>query len=221
MNIKTLVTTIYCLALSSVPAAAVDFQKIKWERVRSGNGIDVFRGETGQEGLYAAKGIGIVPASLNKVASALLDPDRRIEWFPDLISSFIVKVVSANERFEYMAVRTPFPLANRDFIYRGKFTYNKDTKTMEIGFASETLAEAPETEIVRGRIVGSMFTLRERFDGFTILEHVAAIDPRGYVPTWIVNLIQANVPFNMISNLRYHVAHRDIAIRQEVLDQTK
>src|SRR5688572_22327507 len=102
---------IFFLTISSATAFAVNFQKIKWDLVRYGNGIDVFRGETGVSSLHAAKGIGIVPASLERVASVLLDPARRHEWFPDLISSHIVKHVSVTERFEYMAVRTPFPLA--------------------------------------------------------------------------------------------------------------
>ena len=221
MNLGTLIAALFYVSAASSSASALDFKNITWELVRAGDGIDVFRGETGQDGLYAAKGVGIVPASLAKVASALLDPERRVEWFPDLISSYIVKTVSPNERFEYMAVRTPFPLANRDFIYRGKFTYEKEAKTMNISFASEVLVETPETKLVRGSIVASAFTLRERSDGFTILEHVAAIDPRGYVPTWIVNLIQTNVPFNMISNLRYHVTYRNIVVRQEVIDQLK
>jgi hypothetical protein len=221
MNFGALIAALLYASLTSSSVSAVEFKNIKWELVRAGNGIDVYRGDTGQDGLYAAKGIGVVPASLAKVASVLLDPERRVEWFPDLISSYIVKTVSPNERFEYMAVRTPFPLANRDFIYRGKFTYDRETKTMVISFASEILAETPETNLVRGRIVASAFTLRERSDGFTVLEHVAAINPRGYVPTWIVNLIQTNVPFNMISNLRFHVANRKIAVRQEVIDQMK
>ncbi len=215
------ITVFLLFNLWSPHASAIDFKAIKWELVRSGSGIDVYRGETGLSDLYAAKGLGIIPAPIVIVTSVLLDPTRRGQWFPDLLGSHIVKTVSANERFEYMAVRTPFPLANRDFIYRGKFSYNKEVKTMEIRFASEDIPEMPETKLVRGKIIDSVFTLRERADGYTIIEHVAVMDPRGYIPNWIVNLVQANVPFNMIWNLRLQVVRPDVVARQEVLDEMK
>ncbi len=62
---------------------------------------------------------------------------------------------------------------------------------------------------------------RNQADGYTIIEHVAVMDPRGYIPNWIVNLVQTNVPFNMIWNLRLQVVRPDIVVRQEVLDQMK
>lgn len=192
-----------------------------WEGVRSENGIRVFRGKTDREGFYSCKAEGIVHAPLVKVASVLIDLSRRNEWFPELIEGRVVKHITPTERLEYMAVRTPFPLANRDFAYRGTFGFQRSTGTFDIHFASVEVAEIPETKLVRGRILDSSFSLRSLGPNDTMVEHVAAMDPRGSVPRWIVNLVQANVPFNTIANLRLQATKSNIVEFQDVVDLVK
>lgn len=196
---------------------AVDFAKANWQKIREEDGIQIFRWEPPNSELFAFKGDGIIEAPLPRVATVLLDVSRRKEWVKNLIESHLVRRVSAHERIEYIALRTPPLTANRDFVYRGTAAWHPDTKQLMLSFTSVDDPAAPETKMVRGRTYDSTYTLTSLDNGRkTRFECRFLVDPRGSVAKWIVNFVQKNVPFNAIKGARQQVQRADVVESTEV-----
>jgi hypothetical protein len=159
-SITILVVLIWGLS-SFESANAIDFSFAKWELVKKTDGISVYKWKPVNSNLYAAKANGVIFAPLERIASVLADGTRRKEWFPELIKTRVVRHISPLLRIEYMSVRTPFPVLNRDFVYAGEVTCKGDLSYMKVRFTSLDDPDVPETDFVRGRFIESSYTLRK------------------------------------------------------------
>ena len=178
----------------------------------------MFRWEPPVGDLFAFQGEGIVDAPLARVATVLLDVSRRKEWLANLIESHLVRRISPIERIEYVALKTPPLTANRDFVYHGKAHWAPQRHELTLSFTSVEDPGAPENEdMVRGRALDSTYVLTAVDNGRkTKLACRFLIDPRGSVAIWIVNIVQKNVPFNVISGVRRQVLRQDVTDSAEV-----
>jgi hypothetical protein len=159
----------------------------------------------------AFKGVGDVDASVAKVAEVLLDTSRAREWVPDFGAVTILREVSPVERIEYIHVRTPVVIKDRDFVIYGKAEFDPNKQQLDFRFRSVEDAAAPPTGKIRGDIRAGLYRMTAIDGGkrtrVTIMVH---LDPMGTVPRWIVNLTQKNYPRATIENIRKQAAKADV-----------
>jgi len=115
------------------------------------------------------------------------------------------------ERVQYMHFGTPFMVKDRDFVLRGRVDYDLETHVMRIDFHSVVDEQVPESEMVRGEILGGDYLLEPLDDGkktrFTMRFY---LDPNGSLPRWIVNVTQRSFPRKTIGALRERATRKDI-----------
>lgn len=198
-------------------AQAHDLSHAKWEKLREDDGIRVYRWDVPDSPLFAFKGEAVVDAPIARVASVLIDSSRRKEWVPNLIECHIVRKISPRERIEYTAISTPPFTKDRDFVFRGRAEFIEKTRELVLHFTSVEDPAAPETNMVRGRVMDSTYRLRPVEGGkHTFVEYRVHIDPRGSVAKWMVNMVQKNIPFNTLEAIRRQVAKPDVVDHPEV-----
>lgn len=224
MRLETIVA-LSCFSLTLCAGVAADPslpRATPWEKFDEADGIAVFRREVPGTALIALRGEGVVNAPIVRVASVLVDPKRGPEWIDSLAEARCVRRVSDTEYVEWDHVKTPFVLADRDFVFDVKFDVLKDKKQVLLAYHSVNDPAAPKTDYVRGVFPFGKFVLTPLDHGkkTRVLAEVLA-DPKGSVPKWIVNLFQKSWPHDTLVNLRSEMQRRDLKDDARVAEALK
>jgi hypothetical protein len=188
-----------------------------WETLGRDDGILVQRKEVAGSPFVAFRGEGDIDAPLLLVGSVLVDVSRSREWVDSVVESHILRRVSETEYVTYAHIGTPITMSDRDFVTDVVLSADGATKTLTMRMHSVDDPTAPKTSYVRGDLHDGSWILTAIDGGRRT--HVAAeihCDPKGSVPSWIVNFFQKNWGHNTLMSLRKQVAKRDIAIHQRL-----
>lgn len=183
----------------------------KWEKTSDDDGITVFKKEVPGSTLIAFKGQTVIPASIVKLSTILLDESRAKDWVDKLESIKILRRPAVNEFVQYTHIGTPFVVKDREFVMHGKVTIDPVAHTLVLSLKSVDDPLAPKTDYVRGEVMDSSFTLKSLDNGTKT--HVTAqifADPKGDMGKWMVNMFQKDWPKNTLTALRRESARKDV-----------
>jgi hypothetical protein len=210
-------------ALADPPASAP-----KWEMFNEEDGVKCYRRDVAGSDVVALRGEGFIAAPITRVASVLADRKRATEWIDRLARTKVLRELSETESINWNHIKTPTPLKDRDFVFKTVITTDPAKKKVIFSYYSVTDKAAPETDdYVRGHFKHGKFELtmaeRKNRDGTvtkgTIVVAEVVVDPRGSVPTFIVNMVQKSWPHKTITALRKQVAKPDIKDDKRVVDR--
>ena len=96
-------------------------------------------------------------------------------------------------------------MSNRDYVYRGRAILKPDGKVvLELGSIKHP--KAPKTIGVRAHLINSRYVLAPVEGGAKTKVRVEIhTDPKGLLPSWIVNLIQKKWPIKTLNGIRRQV----------------
>ncbi len=200
----------------------------KWEQFDEDDGVRMFRREVPGSSIVALRGEGFVAAPITRVASVLADRKRSTEWIDRLVKTKVLRELSETESINWNHIKTPSPLKDRDFVFKSVITTNPAKKQVVFSYYSVTDSLAPEYDAyVRGTFQSGKFVLtmagRTNKDGTktrgTIVVAEVLVDPRGSVPTFIVNMVQKSWPHKTLTALRRQVAKPDIKDDPRVVER--
>jgi hypothetical protein len=200
----------------------------KWEQFDEDDGIRMFRRDVPGSSIVALRGEGFVAAPIARVASVLADNKRSPEWIDRLVKTKVLRELSDTETINWTHIKTPSPLKDRDFVFKNVITTNPAKKQVVFSYYSVTDSLAPEYEAyVRGTFQSGKFELtvaeRSNADGTktrgTRVVAEVLVDPRGAVPTFIVNMVQKSWPHETLMALRKQVAKPDIKDDPRVVER--
>ena len=203
------------------PAYALAIDK-SWKAVSDFDGIIVYEKDNLKSDLVALRAEAIIDAKINKVCTVLADHSRKKEWMPRLKSIIPIKVISPYERFEYSESNIPWPFTDREFLtyITGDVTRDKKKQLKTVFIKLRSVEETqlpknltnsvPKTKNVRAQLHYSHINLEKVDENSTKLTIEFVTDPRGAIPTWIVNIVQRDWPRNLILALKKQVKRDDV-----------
>jgi hypothetical protein len=179
----------------------------EWELFDEYTGIKMFRKEVPGSPLLAYKGSGLIQAPLSKLATVIEDTPRKPQWMTRIKTAEVIKEISPYERIEYVHLKLPWPLKDRDFLYRTKIEFFQETQKVTFFFESvEHPARPVYPDRVRAHVYYGNFSLIAVEQGKkAMVEADAHADPKGLVPAWAVNLYQKRLPRESIEGLMRQV----------------
>lgn len=198
---KTLITYLF-LHLIVIHAALASSSESEWELVKDENGIEVFIYETADSDIVKAKTQIIVKASLAQVKATLDDIGHRQEWIPFLKISKALSEYKNNKRIEYSHFSAPWPASDRDFVYQIELINDSENKHVYKMFSIESDLKPNDNSYIRADLFESSYTLESLDSETTAVELIFHADPKGWLPNWIINIIQRVLPFKILRNLR-------------------
>lgn len=178
-----------------------------WKEVKNQDGIRIHAKKNLDFPIVMAKGFITVDASPDAIVRILDDNAGHTKWMPYLLESKKLEAIDDKERLEYNLFDAPWPASNRDFVFR--VTAYPDERNGNILFImkSEPNPLMPEQDgIVRGTLLESTFKLTKLEPGKTQIELLFQADPKGWIPLWIVNIVQRVWPYRILKGLREQVA---------------
>jgi len=164
-----------------------------WKKISEKNGITVSKAKVPGSKLVGFRGKTSIYASAEKIMHVLVDNNHRKDWVDRLKTSNVLEKVGPYEYVIYQEFKLPWPMANRDFVYRGKATRLPDGRVV-LEMKSEEHPKAPKTVGVRAEIINSRYTITPIGKFKSKLEVEIFSNPKGKIPLWLVNLIQKSWP---------------------------
>ena len=201
-----------CLLFACPAFAAPDepeFDAIPWEKIAKEAGVTVYTKEVPGSDLVAFKGVTTIWQPLGKVLSVLMDNDRRTEWVDRLVKSEVLEEISDHEYILYQHFGLPFIMSDRDYVYHGKATRNAQGQ-VTLAMNSCEFEGSPETIGVRAELVRSRYVLTPKGEKQTTISVEIQTDPKGMIPTWLVNLIQKTWPAKTLKGVRKQASRKDV-----------
>ncbi len=178
----------------------------EWRQVKKQGGIQIYTQQIAGSALVIAKGIVTIEAKPEVILKILDNNQEHPQWIPYLQTSRKLQILSDRERLEYNLFNAPWPASNRDFVFRVKAIHSGNKNILIYRMTSEATPLMPEQKgIVRGILHESTFKLTRLEANKTEVELLFQADPRGWIPTWIVNFIQTAWPYKVLKGLRERV----------------
>jgi hypothetical protein len=172
--------------------APIALSTSNWESVGTHEGMELFRKEIPGSNVLAYRGVGILEVRLERLLSIITDTPRKPEWMNRIQSARVLRVSGPRESIEYIHVNCPWPVTDRDFVYRTWVEIVKEQRKVIVHFESiNDLLKPAMQGMVRAIVHFGTFTLTPEDGGRrTRVEAVTHTDPMGAIPKWIVNLYQ-------------------------------
>jgi len=199
----------FTLALTSLGAACVTATlpltawAASWKKIDDEDGIAVFKQSVPGSGLHAFRGTAMVNAPMAKLMWVLADNKHRTDWVDRLKKSVVLEKKSDYDFIVYQHFGSPAIVSDRDFVYRARAHLRKDGSTV-LNIVSVKHPKAPKTVGVRGELKHSSYVLTPKGNK-THVEVTVHLDPKGSLPSWIVNLVQKSWPRKTLLGLRKQV----------------
>ncbi|MDF1666178.1 MAG: START domain-containing protein [Planctomycetota bacterium] len=178
----------------------------RWQKIKEESGVSVYSKAFPGTKIIGFKGIIDIAAPPRKLLHVLMDSKRKGEWVNGLTKSVVLEAVSKHEVIVYESFSLSSLVSDRDIVFRGKVTYNPATGWIRYRNQSESHPKAPPTIGVRAFIFKCDITLIPLNGGTktrVILETLG--DPKGWIPTWLVNKTQKSWPYETLTGLRTQV----------------
>jgi len=208
------------LSLSST-AAPVPYNA-NWKLVSQKDGIKIYEKEIKNQDLLAFKGEAVVNANIAKIAQVLGDNSRKIEWAPNIEKATTLRTLSFYERIEFSHTNTPWPLKDRDFVFKANIKLDQEKKQLKIFIKSIPFKDLSRGENVRGELNQTIFTVKSIGDGSkSLVSFEVFADPKGSIPNWVANIFQKDWPRKTLEGLRKQVKKSDVLEHQFIKDYFK
>lgn len=199
-------------------AGAISLRDLKWKQLSQDDGITVFTplNFSHESGMVPIKFHTTLDHSVLKVLSVLADEKRKVEWVPKTKVVKIIERKSLRDFVVYYRYHAPWPFKDRDFIIRNLASV-KDGQIL-VQLKSQDHANDPATgDTVRGFTYDGYTIIRPLGPKKTYLEMGLLSEFGGFIPKWIINLVQKKWPYGFMSRLKTQLDKPDI----EILEQFK
>ena len=226
MNTPLFLATILFMTLYS-PALAFTTKSVQWDLVGKENGIEVSRRHIEAQGLHQFRGVGEVEAGIPELIALFADAPKQIQWQHGCVESKLVKrnfdperEADSNKNVEtltqivYGVQGVPWPLTDRDYILKSYLAtdFDEDGKLVQVSIRAKDTRQQnypPKNGKVRIPVMNTDIVLTPISETKTLMSFSVLLDPGGWAPKWIVDMVTQNVPQQTILNTRRVMANKD------------
>jgi hypothetical protein len=180
---------------------------------RDDEGIRSYQSRREGSPLLWFKGEGVIDAPIPLVVSVVLDAERAGEWISYLSESVVLRWIEEPvEYVQFTRFDAPWPVKDRTFISRVVLEVEPESYAASLTYHSSELRVDSKNAIL-GSVAGSHYLLRPIDGGArTHFTGIGVADPRGSLPTWLVNWVGGSWPHETIEALRRQVRKQDVFV---------
>jgi len=186
------------------PARAADGA---WEYVGVIDGVKVWRREVPDSSLLAFKGELVADVHIAKLIPVFIDRNQRKHWVDRFADTRELEKLNPLNETYWIKFKLPPGLSDRDYVLRADGQADAANGVFTARIKSVEHAKAPVNDCcVRAELRGTYY----RFEALrgspekTKLVVEVMTDPKGWLPSWVVNLIQKSWPSKTLNGLVRH-----------------
>lgn len=211
-RVVTLASLIFAASASASASPTPATAASEWQEVHQDDLVTVYRKKVEGSDVLALKGSGQLDAPMGKILSVVMDAERRTDWMEQVKSVEVLKQISPTERVVYMHLSPPWPIRDRDLVIRETVIIDKAAHKISMLLKSVEDPSRPERDDrVRAIIHQATFVLTSADGGKqTAMIAESHADPKGSIPSFIVNLYQKKLPRKTLLRLLDRVRGSDV-----------
>ena len=189
----------FLLLLLSVSTFSLLSKELDWVKVKTVKGVSVYKAEV--KGRVAFRGVGKMKGKPETLISIIENPTGWKNWIENIKFGKLIEAVSPTHKIFYQAIRSPFPVSDRDVVYESKIFRDKPER-FGIEMKSVLHPKAPKSIGVRINILFTRYHIEKIDDKTMNVTFETLSNPGGTLPGFMVNWASANYPITLFEGLR-------------------
>lgn len=178
----------------------------EWYFVTEADGIRVYAQDRPGHTLPLSRSVGEVRADFFTIAAVLADGTRHSEWMPHCMNAELLAQRGDFEQIFYQQVAAPWPVTNRDLVFRAVTEYKPRRGEMLTRFGTIAYpAYPPRDGFVRIPKLQGFYHLRALGAARTLVTLEVDADPGGLLPDWLVKMVTRKFPLDSLASLRAQI----------------
>lgn len=166
-----------------------------WEVIMTKAGVEVAQKTVPGSSLMAFRGEGVMDVPIANLVSVLRNDDIATEWVDLQAEHTVLSRPAENKKILYEKYDLPFPIDDRDYVLSEVATYDDANAIFTLDFESVSDASRPKSSCcVRAMAYTTFWRLTKVDDWNTKIEVEVHTDPKGMLPSWLINMIQKDWP---------------------------
>jgi hypothetical protein len=195
------------IALASLVVAAGHAEAGEWRTVADVDGMIVMMRDTPGRSFPTIRLAAVIDENLFDLLAVLSDPPRFPEWMERCAESRVLAHPNEYEYVTYSVTDAPWPVSDRDAIYRARATVVPAQKLVMVRFqAVKDQRVPPRKGMIRLDTLQGYYALKVLGPRRTQFDYELDADPGGWVPKWIGKITAKRAVINTIRQLRKQVA---------------
>ena len=181
----------------------ITYNSFSWEIVLQEDGITIFA-KNDAPGVMPFKADAVVNANIEKIIAVIQDYNNKHLWSPKLKRVELHEALDDNTFIFSEFYKTPWPAVDREFLLKGKIFRVSPTR-VNIMANSLSDTELHNSDYIQAEVKALNLTLESISESKTKITFEFYGDMKGWMPTWLMNLIQKKWPFRFIQALRKRI----------------
>ena len=168
----------------------------EWRLVTDRDGVRVFMAHNDDSAIKTFRGEAVIPMSDFRAIGKQVDDYEFIASWMHMISSISeIDRDSDTDRQIWVTTRLPWPVSNRDAALDLELRQDPDTGAVIIAYEANDALMEPQSGYVRMPALKGMLRFTPLQPGEVHVTFEVVLDPGGYIPAWIANLILRDIPY--------------------------
>jgi hypothetical protein len=191
---------ILIIVISFLTFNALAADSTLWTKIHEESDITIYS-QRADDAVLPFKATGIVNKNIDQILENLMDYKNKSKWAPKLKNVKLHKQLTDNEFIFSEYYSTPWPATDREFLLKGTINrINKNKITLkaksivdgDFSNADHIQADVKYINIILNKISKNKTQIQFEFHG----------DMKGWMPVWLMNLIQKKWPLRFIQGLQ-------------------
>jgi hypothetical protein len=185
-----------------------------WKTIFQDGGITVYSQKVPVSDVLAFRAAAVLDAPVEQVMEVLRRVEITDEWMPDIQTKYSVVERSDFEAITYSINDLPWPFADRELVLLNRLRLDRLRKYLVVDVYSVDLGDVP---VGKGNVRAHMYCgetkVRPAGEDRTEVDLILFVDPKGFIPAWLVNLFQKKLPYNFLKALEQKAATTSYPLR--------
>lgn len=190
-------------AASKADASTVDAStRIDWELVKRNDGIMIYMAQLPDEHLKTFRGVTTIKLDDFTAIGAIMDDYSFVASWMHMVSTIDgIARTSPSDRLVYVTTRLPWPVNNRDVVLHVGLQQDPVSYALSMPMHSVDNVKPPQKGYVRMPKMQSYFLFEPLEPGKVRVTLQVIVDPGGYIPDWMANLLMRDIPYYSLKHL--------------------
>jgi START domain len=169
---------------------------------KDADGIKIFACNSDKSKFKSIKASFTADATLSQISDMIMDIGNYKQWQYNTSKANILKGINDHTLIYYVEISAPRPVNNRDMVTQ--LSIRQDSLTKIVTVQTKGLPEyiAPKEGVIRVPVSAGKWTITPAGPSKVNVVYEIQIDPGGSVPTWMVNMVSAQAPYQSFLNLK-------------------
>ncbi|GAA3911686.1 START domain-containing protein [Litoribacillus peritrichatus] len=173
----------------------------EWSLEKEEDGISILSRAVSHSDFREFQAQMTIDGKIDTVLAIFQDPKSFTRWVHQCSSAEIIQQNSFLDVFVYQVSDMPILVSDRDVVIRDVYSYSKDYKEWTIEVTAVE-GMVPETGNVRVTDSHGTYQLKQINDEQVSILWTQHADPAGTLPSWLVNSLIVDLPFETLKSLR-------------------